>query len=132
MCSNLALRNLSLIAFSLFPIPPLATGFIAKWKGRNFWGWFGNGILLAVCGNLLFLFVFPKAQLLAGAIAGPLVVILLTLLKPAEPLSEKPKPELSILSCPHCGAQYREYDYQQNIQIWICSSCGDPLPKKLQ
>ena len=127
-----SLAEFIIITFCLFPIPPLATGFIAKWKGRNFWRWFGNGILLAVCGNLLFLFVFPQAQLLAGAVAGPLFVLLLTLLKPTEPLSEKPKPELGILSCPHCGAQYREDDYQQNAQIWTCSSCENSLPKKLQ
>jgi len=39
-------------------------------------------------------------------------------------------PVSEILSCTSCGAQYRTGDYRENAEVWYCSSCNNPLPKK--
>ena len=64
-----------IVVVFLFPIPSIVTGYLAERKGRSFWGWFGYGFLLAISGNLLFVFVHPLVQLLGGAVAGPLVIL---------------------------------------------------------
>lgn len=33
-------------------------------------------------------------------------------------------------TCPHCQAQYFPADYNQNADVWFCSSCKNPLPRE--
>lgn len=42
---------------------------------------------------------------------------------PAEPASE-------LLSCLQCGAKYRTDDYREDVEVWQCSSCKSPMPRK--
>jgi len=52
--------------------------------------------------------------------------------KVAKDIVQKPKPESDLLTCPHCGSKYRVAEYQASAPTWLCSSCKNSLPKKLQ
>lgn len=79
------LTLLLLLLLFAFPLPQLATGYIAWQKGRGFWSWFVLGVPLCIAGNLLCAFVFPQARLFAGALAGPLVALLIKSSTAVEP-----------------------------------------------
>jgi len=46
--------------------------------------------------------------------------------------THKSKTESDSLACPQCGAKYHPNDYRAAAEVWLCSSCKNPLPKMRQ
>jgi uncharacterized membrane protein len=95
-----------------------------KWKffrlGLRFLGW---GLLCILTLGIGFLWLFPYMIVSYTQFYDDI--------REDQAGSDRKGPSSDILFCPNCGEKWRTDEHRTDTDVWRCSSCKKPLPKKL-